>query len=98
MSDYLKEIDEIIYKQVKTAINNFEPALSIQESKEDLMALAFNHEYDVCVGYKKLSDLVLEELSWVDDHMEGVCRFENLWLKLKKEVEQAITDAKQNLE
>lgn len=98
MADYLEEIDAIIHNQVKVALNNFEPQLSILESKEDLLAFAYNQDYDACVGYKKLSDLIVEELSVVDDHIEGINDFEKLWLKLKEKVEQAIAAAKQNLE
>ncbi len=98
MADYLEKIDEIIHNQVKVALNNFEPQLSILESKEDLLAFAYNNDYDACVGYKKLSELIVEELGVVDDHIEGINNFESLWLKLKNEVEQAIAAAKKNLE
>ena len=98
MADYLEQIDVIVRNQVKEAIKNFEPQLSILKSKDDLLAFAFNFDYDACVGYKKLSELIVEELGVVDDHIEGINNFESLWLKLKDEVEQAIATAKQNLD
>ncbi|NUG49653.1 hypothetical protein [Acinetobacter lactucae] len=98
MSDYLEQINGIVHNQVKEALKNFEPQLSILESKDDLLAFAYNNDYDACVGYKKLSELIVEELGVVDDHIEGINNFESLWLKLKEEVDQAITAAKQSLE
>lgn len=98
MSDYLEEIDGIVHNQVKEALKNFEPQLSILESKDDLLAFAYNNDYDACVGYKKLSEIIIEELGVVDDHIEGINNFEILWLKLKEEVEQAIAAAKQNIQ
>lgn len=97
-ASYLEQIDGIVHKQVKEALKNFEPQLSILESKDDLLAFAYNNDYDACVGYRKLSELIVEELGVVDDHIEEINNFESLWLKLKVEVEQAIADAKQNLE
>ncbi|MBJ8450319.1 hypothetical protein I6M90_00975 [Acinetobacter bereziniae] len=97
MADYLQQIDKIIHNQVKEALNNFEPQLSILESKDDLLAFAYNNDYDACVGYKKLAELIVEELGVVDDHVEGIENFESLWIKLRGEVEQAIADAKENL-
>lgn len=98
MSDYLENIDGIVRNQVKEALKNFEPQLSILESNDDLLAFAYNNDYDACVGYKKLSELIVEELGVVDDHIEGINNFESLWLKLKEEVDQAIVAAKENLE
>ena len=98
MADYLEQIDGIVRNQIKEALKNFEPQLSILKSKDDLLAFAYNNDYYTCVGYKKLSELIVEELGVVDDHIEGINNFESLWLKLKDEVEQAIADAKKNLE
>lgn len=97
MKDYLVSIENILNDQVQKEIKNFEPKVSMDDNQNNLIAFAHNDNFELNVGHKKLADLIIEELGWVNDDSEGLDAFERAWERLKSEVEQEILNSRKNL-
>ncbi|WP_111848705.1 hypothetical protein [Acinetobacter baumannii] len=97
MKDYLENIKDILNEQIKNEVHNFEPKVSMDDDQNNLLAFAQNNNFELNVGHKQLSDLIIEELGWLNDDPDGIEAFEKAWERLKSEVELEILNSRKNL-